>query len=144
MAFASSLFCSSKFLNTNILNKRLTVLACSDNTKEPPFRFRFLAHFTLMLDTFFLRQNIGWWCWAHLFAPPSEWRPRGPPIPPVGKTAPAIMPIVAPPRGQMTLLVSDLLTEYRVHTPSLESMHQRLAEIWPHFPFASVAEFVWL
>jgi len=28
-------------------------------------------------------------CWAHFFAPPSEWRPRRPPIPPVGKTAPA-------------------------------------------------------
>src|SRR4029434_2494612 len=63
MAFASSLFCSSKFLeHTNTLTKRLTVLACSDNTKDVrtyPFRFRFLAHFTLMLD-FFLCQNIGW------------------------------------------------------------------------------------
>src|SRR4029434_8381288 len=28
-------------------------------------------------------------CWAQFFAPPSEWRPRRPPIPPVGKTAPA-------------------------------------------------------
>src|SRR4029434_9377444 len=27
-------------------------------------------------------------CWAQFFAPPSEWRPRRPPIPPVGKTAP--------------------------------------------------------
>src|SRR4029434_10821537 len=54
---------------------------------------------------FFLCQNIGWryrrgrkkkptipvffFCWAQFFAPPSEWRPRRPPIPPVGKTAPA-------------------------------------------------------
>src|SRR4029434_10008049 len=73
-----------------------------------PFRFRFLAHFTLMLE-FFLCQNIGWryrrgrqkkphnswffffffFCWAQFFAPPSEWRPRPPPIPPLGKTAPA-------------------------------------------------------
>src|SRR4029434_8368409 len=72
MAFASSLYCSSKFhyivhqsfLNTHTPTKRLTVLACSDNTKDVgysmyPFRFRFLAHFTLMLD-FFLCQNIGW------------------------------------------------------------------------------------
>src|SRR4029434_3387109 len=65
MAFASSLFCSSKFLeHTHTLTKRLTVQACSDNTKDVgysmyPFRFRFLAHFTLMLD-FFLCQNIGW------------------------------------------------------------------------------------
>src|SRR4029434_5071367 len=35
MAFASSLFCSSKFLeHTHTLTKRLTVLACSDNTKD--------------------------------------------------------------------------------------------------------------
>src|SRR4029434_2940772 len=27
-------------------------------------------------------------CWAQFFAPPSEWRPKRPPIPPVGKTAP--------------------------------------------------------
>src|SRR4029434_4237491 len=76
-----------------------------------PFRFRFLAHFTLMLE-FFLCQNIGWryrrgrkknsvqlkkntifvfffFCWAQFLAHPSEWRPRRPPIPPVGKTAPA-------------------------------------------------------
>src|SRR4029434_8360022 len=113
MAFASSLFCSSKFLeHTNTLTKRLTVLACSDNTKDVrtyTFRFRFLAHFTLMLD-FFLCQNIGWryrrgrkknsvqrtkntilfffFFGAQFFAPPSDWRPRRPPIPPVGKTAP--------------------------------------------------------
>ena len=35
MAFASSLFCSSKCLeHTYTLTKRLTVLACSDNTKD--------------------------------------------------------------------------------------------------------------
>src|SRR4029434_4227222 len=35
MAFASSLFRSSKFLeHTHTLTKRLTVLACSDNTKD--------------------------------------------------------------------------------------------------------------
>src|SRR4029434_6514421 len=35
MAFASSLFCSSKFLeHTYTLTKRLTVLACSDNNKD--------------------------------------------------------------------------------------------------------------
>src|SRR4029434_5026724 len=43
MAFASSLFCSSKFLeSTHTLTKHLTVLACSDNTKDvrtpPPCR----------------------------------------------------------------------------------------------------------
>src|SRR4029434_6525531 len=112
MAFASSLFCSSKFHElTHTLTKRLTVLTCSDNTKYTyPFRFRFLAHFTLMLE-FFLCQNIGWRyrrgrkkkphnsCFffffffsSRFFAPPSEWRPRRPPIPPVGKTAPAFIP----------------------------------------------------
>src|SRR4029434_10121766 len=55
MAFASSLFCFSKFLeHIHTLTQRLTVLACSDNTKD--VRFRFLAHFTLMLD-FFLKSK---------------------------------------------------------------------------------------
>src|SRR4029434_5331356 len=77
MAFASSLFCSSKFLehtHTHTLTKRLTVLSCSDHRhsilytmsmvlttpRTYPFHFRFWAHFTLMLDFFFLCQNIGW------------------------------------------------------------------------------------
>src|SRR4029434_1605185 len=92
-----------------------------------PFRFRFLAHFTLMLDFFFKskywfgdikggakkktqcllcfffffvtknwcgdikrgekkkKQSVFFFffffCWAQFFAPPSEWRPRRPPIP---------------------------------------------------------------
>src|SRR4029434_2107348 len=60
MALASSLFCSSKFLeHTHTLTKRLTVLACSDDTKDVRTPSVVLAHFTLMLD-FFLWQNIGW------------------------------------------------------------------------------------
>src|SRR4029434_6437150 len=78
-------------LHTHTLTKRLTVLACSDNTKDvrTPIRFRFLPHFTLMLDFFFLCQNIGWRYrrGAQFFAPPSEWRPRRPPV---GKTAPDV------------------------------------------------------
>ena len=57
MAFASSYFLSSKLLgHTHTLTKRLTVLACSDNTKD---RFRFLAHFTLMLDFFYVKILVG-------------------------------------------------------------------------------------
>src|SRR4029434_7130531 len=100
MAFASSLFPSSKFLeHTHTLTKRLTVLACSDNTKDvrTPSVFRFLAHFTLMLDLFILCQNIVWryrrgrkknsiqqnkntildfffFAWHSFLRPPSEWR----------------------------------------------------------------------
>ena len=49
MAFASSLFCSSKFLeHTHTPTKRLTVLG-----RTYPFHFRFLAHFTLMLEFLF-------------------------------------------------------------------------------------------
>src|SRR4029434_5378780 len=73
-----------------------------------PFRFRFLAHFTLTLEFFFLCQNIGWryrrggkknsvqqknknkilffFAGRSFLRPPFEWRPRRPPIPPVGKT----------------------------------------------------------
>src|SRR4029434_8130767 len=73
MDFASSLFCSSKFReHTHTLTKRLTVLACSDNNKDVRTPSVFVFFF----------------CWAQFFAPPSEWRPRRPPIPPVGKTAP--------------------------------------------------------
>src|SRR4029434_10497001 len=107
MAFASSLFCSSKFLEHTHSNQtpHCACMFGQHQGRTYPFRFRFLAHFNLMLD-FFLCQNIGWkyrrgsnknttiiffffFCWAHFFAPPSEWRPRRPPIPPVGKTAPA-------------------------------------------------------
>src|SRR4029434_8674181 len=111
MAFASSLFASSKFLeHTHILTKRLTVLACFGQHQgcTYSFRFRFLAHFTLTLEFFFyVKILVGdieggakkppqflffffffFFCWAQFFAPPSEWRPRRPPIPPVGKTAP--------------------------------------------------------
>src|SRR4029434_6385035 len=108
MSFASSLFCFSKFLeHIHTLTQRLTVLACSDQGRTYPFRFRFLSDFTLMLD-FFLWQNIGWrykrgrkkkntmlvffffffFLLGAVFCAPSEWRPRRPPIPPVGKTAP--------------------------------------------------------
>src|SRR4029434_10134308 len=105
MSFASSLFCFSKFLeHIHTLTQRLTVLACSDQGRTYPFRFRFVADFTLMLD-FFLWQNIGWryrrgrtkksfphkkknntvffvFLLAAVFSAPR------PPIPPVGKTAP--------------------------------------------------------
>src|SRR4029434_5988428 len=60
MAFASSLFCSSKFLeHTHTLTKRLTVLACSDNTKDirTPSIF---GSFYPNVRFFFLCQNIGW------------------------------------------------------------------------------------
>src|SRR4029434_9984493 len=103
MAFASSLFCSSKFLeHSHTLTKCLTVLACSDNTKDVRTSSVF----------YFLCQNIAWiyrrgrnknpaqkkkntilvffffFAGRSFFAPPSEWRPRRPPIPPVGTTAP--------------------------------------------------------
>src|SRR4029434_8368856 len=113
MAFASSLFCSSKFLE-HTLTKRLTVLACSDDNKDVgyvPLPFSIFGSFYPNVRLLFFWQNIGWryrrrrkknsvqqkkntlllfflFCWAQLFAPPSEWRPRRPPIPPVGKTAP--------------------------------------------------------
>src|SRR4029434_11162372 len=64
MAFASSLFCSSKFLeHTYTLTKRLTVLACSDNTKDVgyvPLPFSIFGSFYLNVRFFFLCQNIGW------------------------------------------------------------------------------------
>ena len=61
MAFASSFFRSSKFLeHTHTLTKRLTVLACSDNTKDVAYVSLPFSHFTIMLDFFFLCQNIGW------------------------------------------------------------------------------------
>src|SRR4029434_7362897 len=98
MAFASSLFYSSKFLeHTHTLTKRLTVLACSDNNKD--VRTPFLAHFTLMLEKkMYVKILVGdieggakknpQFLFFFFFAPPSEWRPRRPPIPPVGKSAP--------------------------------------------------------
>src|SRR4029434_10428965 len=95
MAFASSLFCSSKFLeHTHTLTKCLTVLACSDNTKDVRTSSVFDYFFYVKIlvgdieggatKTFFF-----FCCWAQFLPPPSEWRPRRPPIPPVGKTAPA-------------------------------------------------------
>src|SRR4029434_8609921 len=64
MAFASSLFCSSKFLeHTHTLTKRLTVLACSDNTKDVqyvPLPFSIFGSFYPNVRFFFLCQNIGW------------------------------------------------------------------------------------
>src|SRR4029434_9353800 len=36
---------------------------------------------------------VCFFCWAQSFAPPSEWRPRRPPIPPVGKTAPGCIEV---------------------------------------------------
>src|SRR4029434_11323603 len=62
MAFASSLFCSSKFLeHTHTLTKRLTVLACSDNTKDVRTpSVRFFGSFYPNVRIFFLCQNIGW------------------------------------------------------------------------------------
>src|SRR4029434_1877977 len=101
MAFASSLFCSSKFLeHPHTLTKRLTVLACSDDTKDVRTPSVFLAHFTLMLDFFFYgkilvgdieggakklsskKKNIilvfVFFFWAQVFVPPSELRPKRP------------------------------------------------------------------
>src|SRR4029434_4898729 len=89
--------------------QRLPVLACSDNTKDVgyvPLPFSIFGSFYPNVRFFFLCPNIGWiyrrgrkktpqflfsffFCWAQFFAPPSEWRPRRPPIPPVGKNAPA-------------------------------------------------------
>src|SRR4029434_1366556 len=62
MAFASSLFCSSKFLeHTHTLTKRLTVLACSDNTKDVRTpSVRFFGSFYPNVRIFFLCQNISW------------------------------------------------------------------------------------
>src|SRR4029434_3887997 len=109
MAFASSLFRSSKFLeHTHTLTKRLTVLACSDNTKDVrrlPLPFSIFGsfypnvRFIYFMSKYWFgdikggakKQNtmlVCFFCWAQFFAPPSEWRPRRPPIPPVGKTAP--------------------------------------------------------
>src|SRR4029434_3506401 len=99
MAFASSLFCSSKFLeHTHTLTKRSHVLTTQRTYVPLPFSI-FGSFYP---NCFFLCQNIGWryrrghtilvffiFCWAQFFAPPSEWRPRRLPIPPVGKTAPA-------------------------------------------------------
>src|SRR4029434_11083635 len=103
MAFASSLFCSSKFLeHTHTLTKRLTVLACSDNTKDVcslPLPFSIFGSFYPNVRFFFyvkifvgnLKKTLSskkkntilfFFCWAQFFAPPSEWRPRRPPIPP--------------------------------------------------------------
>src|SRR4029434_6454232 len=72
-----------------------------------PLPFSIFGSFYPNVRLFFLCQNFGWryrrgrkkkptilvflfvfFCWAQFFAPPSEWRPRRPPIPPVGKTAP--------------------------------------------------------
>src|SRR4029434_88339 len=109
MAFASSLFCSLKFLeHTHTLTKCLTVLACSDNTKDvrTPSVFDFWLILCFVFMSKYLLEIKKWaqknsvqqnkniilvfffFCWAQFFAPPSEWRPRRPPIPPVGKTAP--------------------------------------------------------
>src|SRR4029434_7837406 len=94
MAFASSLFCSSKFLE-HTLTKRLTVLACSDNNKD--VRTPSVFYVKILVGDIeggakktpqFLFCFFFFFCWAQFFAPPSEWRPRRPPIPPVGKTAP--------------------------------------------------------
>src|SRR4029434_8783661 len=62
MAFASSLFCSSKFLeHTHTLTKCLTVLACSDNTKDVRTpSVRFFGSFYPNVRIFFLCQNISW------------------------------------------------------------------------------------
>src|SRR4029434_5713727 len=52
MAFASSLFCSSKFLeHTHTLTKRLTVLACSDNTNTR-------TYVPLPFSIFFIHQRV--------------------------------------------------------------------------------------
>src|SRR4029434_10391133 len=72
-----------------------------------PLPFSIFGSFYPNVRLFFLCQNFGWryrrgrkkkptilvflfvfFCWAQFFASPSEWRPRRPPIPPVGKTAP--------------------------------------------------------
>src|SRR4029434_5520332 len=97
MAFASSLFCSSKFLEHTHSNQtpHCASMFRQHQGRTYPFRFRFLAHFTLMLDLFILCQNIGRRYrrgekklssktktqFLFFFAPPSEWRPRRPPIP---------------------------------------------------------------
>src|SRR4029434_2988938 len=64
MAFTSSLFCSSKFLeHTHTLTKRLTVLTCSDNTKDVgyvPLPFSIFGSFYPNVRFFFLCQNIVW------------------------------------------------------------------------------------
>src|SRR4029434_8376288 len=110
MAFASSLFCSSKFLEHTHSNQtpHCACMFRQQQGRTYPFRFRFLANFTLMLDFFYIKILVGdiegdakktlssktktqflfiyFFCWAQFFAPPSEWRPRRPPIPPVGKT----------------------------------------------------------
>src|SRR4029434_9052088 len=91
MAFASSLFCSSKFLE-HTLTKRLTVLACSDNNKD--VRTPSVFYVKILVGDIeggakkTVPQNKNTILVFFFFVLPSEWRPRRPPIPPVGKTAP--------------------------------------------------------
>src|SRR4029434_4938914 len=96
MAFASSLFCSSKFIE-HTLTKRLTVLACSDNTNTRtyvPLPFSIFGSFYPNFRFFFYVKNIGWtyrrgrkknsvqqkkntifffFFWRAVFCPPPEW-----------------------------------------------------------------------
>src|SRR4029434_6518729 len=105
MAFASSLFCSSKFLEHthSLTNASLCLHVLTTTRMYVPLPFSIFGSFYPNVRIFFLCQNVGWryrrgskknpqffffFCWAQYFAPPSEWRPRRPPIPPVGKTAP--------------------------------------------------------
>src|SRR4029434_6965755 len=63
MAFASSLFCSSKFLeHTYTLTKRITVLACSDNTKDVayvPLPFSIFGSFYPVRFFFYVKILVG-------------------------------------------------------------------------------------
>src|SRR4029434_1815608 len=71
-------------------------------------------------------------CWAQFFAPPSEWRPRRPPIPPVGKTAPAPPrpQNQAPHHGRPGLLLGSATLMEQPPCPPKGNAAAGLLEIW--------------
>src|SRR4029434_5122707 len=99
MAFASSLFCSSKFLEHthSLTNASLCLHVLTTTRMYVPLPFSIFGSFHPNVRFFFLCQNIGWryrmgrkkklcpakrkhnscffffFCWAQFFAPPFEW-----------------------------------------------------------------------